>query len=458
MRAGRVWRAAALCAVLVLSGLRVGGGAGDRPSGTSADASTEGTKPAVSHPGAATGKHGGVAPPTVGVPPGSQAARLPVPRAPTRPGGGPTAASPVTLDAMQGSLLERVNHHRTLAGVAAVSPEVNLLRAAQAHASYLNSTGQAGHYETQGTDAYYTGRTPFQRIAAAGYDYVAAGEVVGNLSSGDPAAVVDALMMAIYHRFIILSSVYTEAGLGVATRRVQGSDMIDVTVDFGSRTLPAVRPPSALTTYPADGQRGVPLDFDPAHEAPNPMPGHALVGYPISVQVDERHDLRVDAFTLKAVGQGNSGSVVAVKRLTHAINAETPAYAAAVIPLSPLSPATAYRVTFSGRVGSVPVTKSWQFTTAARTAPRLRFASPAVAPGGTQRATIDGLDREKGDYYVCYAPPHLVASLAFEGDAAFALTTSTDCNAGKSCQVAVSTSYQSSCAAPFAQGTFVIAP
>jgi hypothetical protein len=364
----------------------------------------------------------------------------------------------VTLDAMQGSLLERVNHHRTLAGVAAVSPEVSLLRAAQAHASYLNSTGQAGHYETPGTDAYYTGRTPFQRIAAAGYDYVAAGEVVGNLSSGDPAAAVDALMMAIYHRFIILSSVYTEAGLGVATRRVQGSDMIDVTVDFGSRTLPAVRPPSALTTYPADGQRGVPLDFDPAHEAPNPMPGHALVGYPISVQVDERHDLRVDAFTLKAVGQGNSGSVVAVKRLTHAINAETPAYAAAVIPLSPLSPATAYRVTFSGRVGSVPVTKSWQFTTAARTAPRLRFASPAVAPGGTQRATIDGLDREKGDYYVCYAPPHLVASLAFEGDAAFALTTSTDCSAGKSCQVAVSTSYQSSCAAPFAQGTFVIAP
>ena len=414
--------------------------------------------PSVRHPGAATGEHGGVAPPTIGVPHGSQAARLPVTRAGSQPGAGAAALSPVTLDAMQASLLERVNHHRTLAGVAAVSPEASLLRAAQAHASYLNSTGQAGHYETQRTDAYYTGRTPFQRITTAGYDYVAAGEVVGSLSSGDPVAAVDALMMAIYHRFIILGSDFMEAGLGVATRRVQGSDMIDVTVDFGSRTVPPIRSRSALTTYPVDGQRGVPLDFAPANEAPNPMPGQTLVGYPISIQVDERYELRVDAFVVKAVGQGNSGAALSVKRLTHAVNAETPTYAAAVIPFSPLSPSTAYRVLFSGWVGGARVTKSWQFTTATRPAPRLRFASPAVPPGGTQHATIDGLDREKGDYYVCYAPPHLVASVAFEGDAAFALTTSTDCDTGKPCRVAVSTSYQSSCAAPFAQGSFVIAP
>ena len=326
------------------------------------------------------------------------------------------------------------------------------------HASYLNSTGQAGHYETERTDAYYTGRTPFQRISGAGYDYAVAGEVVGSLSSADPAAVLDALVMAIYHRFIILSSDFTHAGLGVASRRVQGSDMVDVTVDFGSLTPPPARPPSALTPYPADGQQGVPLDFDPAHESPNPMPGHALVGYPVSLQVDERYTLTMHSFSLHAVSSGASGPALAARLLTHAVDPETPASAAALIPLSPLSPSTTYEVVFSGSVDGSPVSRSWRFTTVARTAPSLRFASPTVPPGGTQKATLTGLDREKGDYYVCHGPPHLVTSLAFEGEAEFALETSSDCASGTSCEVAVATSYHSSCAAPFAQGTFAIVP
>jgi hypothetical protein len=80
-----------------------------------------------------------------------------------------------------------------------------------------------------------------------------------------------------------------------------------------------------------------------------------------------------------------------------------------------------------------------------------------VPPGGTQKATLAGLDMEKGDYYVCHGPPHLVTSLVFEGDAEFVLTTSSDC-AGQSCEVVVATSYHSSCAAPFAQGSFAIVP
>jgi hypothetical protein len=65
---------------------------------------------------------------------------------------------------------------------------------------------------------------------------------------------------------------------------------------------------------------------------------------------------------------------------------------------------------------------------------------------------------EKGDYYVCHGPPHLVTSLVFEGEAEFVLTTSSDCASGRSCEVVVATSYHSSCAAPFAQGSFTIAP
>jgi uncharacterized protein YkwD len=188
---------AALSAVLALlwPGVAVGQGGGS-PS-VSGDAGTEvGTKPLVRHPGATTGRHGGVLPPTTGVPPGTQASRSPTMRKAAQPGAAGIAASPVTLNAMQASLLERVNHHRTLAGLVPVMPEVRLLHAAQSHASYLNSTGQTGHFETQRTDPYFTGRTPFQRISAVGYGYLVAAEVVGSLSSADPVVALDALVAA----------------------------------------------------------------------------------------------------------------------------------------------------------------------------------------------------------------------------------------------------------------------
>jgi hypothetical protein len=359
---------------------------------------------------------------------------------------------------MQGVLLERLNHHRTLAGVAAVAPDARLLHAAQSHASYLNSTGQTGHFETQPADPYYTGRTPFERILAARYDYAVAGEVVGSLSTADPVVALDALVAAIYHRFVILASDVSHAGLGVASRRVQGSDVLDATVDFGSLTASPARPASALTLYPAAGQQGVPLDFDPAHESPNPMPGHALVGYPISVQADDSYTLAVHTLDLHAVGGGGPGPALPARLLTHALDAETPASAAALIPLAPLASSTTYEVVFSGSVAGTAVSRRWRFTTAAWVAPTLTFASPTVPPGGTQRATLTGLDLDKGNYYVCHGPPHLVTSLAFEGEATFVLRTSSDCAAGRSCEVVVATSYHSSCASPFAQGAFAIAP
>jgi hypothetical protein len=188
------------------------------------------------------------------------------------------------------------------------------------------------------------------------------------------------------------------------------------------------------------------------------MPGHTLVGYPISIQVDEPYPLMVHSFGLHAVGPGNPGPALPARLLTHAVDPETPANAAALIPLSPLSPSTTYQVILAGTVAGTSVSRSWRFTTATWVVPTLTFASPTVPPGGTQRATLTGLDIEKGDYYVCHGPPHLVASLVFEGEAEFVLTTSSNCASGRSCEVIVATSYHSSCAAPFAQGSFTIAP
>ena len=355
---------------------------------------------------------------------------------------------------MQATVLDRVNYHRGLAGLPPVAAEPRLLKAAQSHSSYLDSANEMGHYEDKKTNPYYTGNSPFDRIDAVHYDYAEAGEVVARQPSSHPDAAVDALMTAIYHRFIILSTDFVHAGPGVTLKSHQGTDELNVTVDFGAVTLPALAPVSALTVYPAHGQTGVPTDFDPAEEFPNPMPGYKLVGYPISIQVDARYALAVKSFVLYEAAPYTPRRALDTKLLTHAADAETPAHAAALIPISPLAPITIHQLVFSGSVNGTPVSRSWQFMTAPESKVTMSFASPTVAPGAVQRVRLDGLDTEKGPYYVCYAPARLVKSLVHETETQIAMTTST-CEPGSSCEVSVSASYRS-CAKPFAGGTFTI--
>jgi hypothetical protein len=343
-----------------------------------------------------------------------------------------------------------------LAGLPPVAAEPRLLKAAQSHSSYLDSANQMGHYEDKKTNPYYTGNSPFDRIDAQHYDYAEAGEVVARQPSSHPAAAVDALMAAIYHRFIILSVDFVHAGPGVALKNHQGTDELNVTVDFGAETLPPPPPPSLLTVYPADTQTGVPTDFDSAEEFPNPMPGHKLVGYPVSIQVDARHTFTVQSFELYELAANTPPRALDAKVLTHTQDAETPAHAAALIPVSPLAPITIHQVMFSGSVNGIPVSRTWQFLTAPEQTVTMNFASPTIAPGGIQQVTLQGLDSEKGPYYLCYAPARLVKGLVHESETQIAMTTSTDCEPNSSCQVSVSASYRS-CAKPFAGGTFTIA-
>ncbi len=432
-------------------------------SGTAAPSSDDSgsktsTKAAIRHPGSATVGQGGVGPQsTPSLPPEAGVVRSPGTSKAIQPGttkgdGG----SRIQLDPMQAPVLERVNYHRALAGVAPVVAEPRLLRAAQSHTGYLDSANQMGHYEDKKTNPYYTGNSPFDRIDAVHYDYSEAGEVVARQPSSHPAAAVDALVTAIYHRFIILSSDFVHAGPGVTLKTHQGAEVLNVTVDFGAEILPPAPSPTALTVYPADGQSGIPTDFDPMEEFPNPMPGHTLVGYPVSIQVDARYAFAVKSFQLYEIAPYTPRRVLDARLLTHAADAETPAHAAALIPVSPLAPSTTYQLAFSGSVNGVPVSKAWQFTTAPQTAVTMSFASPTVAPGGIQKVTLNGLDTEKGPYYLCYAPARLVKSLVHETETQIAITTGTDCDPGDSCQVTISASYRS-CAKPFAGGAFTIA-
>ncbi len=428
-----------------------------RPSSGN-DGATDRSKAAIRHPGSTTASQGGVGPQSrPELPAGAAVVRSPGTGNAPQPGAAQRdAAAQAALDALQAPVLERVNYHRGLAGLAPVAAEPRLLKAAQSHSNYLDSANQMGHYEDKKTNPYYTGNSPFDRIDAAHYDYAEAGEVVAHQPSSHPAGAVDALVTAIYHRFIILSVDFVHAGPGVSLKAHQGTDELNVTVDFGAETLPPLPPPSVLTVYPVVGQTGVPSDFDPAEEFPNPMPGHTLVGYPVSVQVDARHAFEVESFQLYEMTPDTPRRALDAKLLTHAVDAETPAHAAALIPVSPLAPVTVHEVVFTGSVNKMPVSMTWQFMTAPESAVKMRFASPTVAPGGVQQITLDGLDTEKGPYYLCYAPAQLVKSLVHETETQIAMTTSTGCEPDTSCQVSVSASYRS-CAKPFAGGTFTIA-
>lgn len=438
----------AVLALFSLGATAQSDGKPDGPSGNTPASAT--AKAPVRTPGHATGRPGGViATSTRTLPAETQSVRS--------PGNGNAPPDQVALSAMEHPVLERVNYYRTLAGLLPVAAEPRLLKVAQSHSSYLDSINQISHYETDRSNPYYTGHSPFDRIDAVKYDYAHAGEVIARQPSAHPPAAVDALMTAIYHRFIILSSDVTQAGPGAVLKAHQGTDELSVTVDFGTETAPPLPDPSDLTLYPIDGHQGVPLDFDPQQEFPSPMPGHTLVAYPVSVQVDSRHTLVVDTFEIYAVTGGKRGPRLDAKLLAHSVDEETPDHAAALIALAPFAPSTTYEAVFAGSVNGVNVSRTWRFTTAANAPVSMRFASPSVAPGGIQTVILDGIDSEKGSYYTCYKPARLVASLKHETETEMTMTTSSECQLESGCQVTVMTTYHSDCSKPFATGTFTIA-
>ena len=414
-------------------------------------------------PGAVTGKPGGVAKPSPrAATPDTRSARSPGASGTPESGGqgAPNGArvAGVELNPQQQSVLERVNYYRSMAGLAPVAVSPRLLKVAQSHTAYLDSSDEMGHYETNRSNPDYTGHGPFDRMGAVGYHYREAGEVVAREPSSHPPAAIDSLITAIYHRFIILLNNVTHAGPGVTLKAHKGVDELNVTVDFGAETTPPVPSPTELTLYPIDGQRNVPTDFNPTTEEPSPLPDHPLTGFPVSLQVDPRRVLSVGAFALYEAALGSAAPALDAKLLTHAADPETPTHAAALIPISPFRPGTAYRVSFSGAVDGVAVSRTWQFTTAPAVPVTMLFAAPAVAPGAIQRIVLRDVDPAKGPYYVCYSPARLISSVVHETELDIIMTTSTDCRAGEACSVTVTATYHSACSDPFARGVFAIGP
>ena len=268
--------------------------------------------------------------------------------------GAPTITGDMATDA-----LNWFNFRRQQAGLRILLRNSVIDQAAKSHANYQQLNNVATHEETQGLPGF-TGINPAARLRAAGYPLNSSGfsdgEVIAALNGNDGFAAAEGLIGAIYHRFTLLEPAFNEAGAGAASR-FGGYNWLTVNLITNQNNASAGS--MQIISWPTADQKNVRVNFFTDQEFPDPLPGTDEAGFPVSVHAEINAVLRVDSFTIRARGE----SPLAVKLLDQTTDVDTPASAAAIIPLSPLRPSTTYDVEFNGRINDQIVSRHWAFFT-----------------------------------------------------------------------------------------------
>jgi hypothetical protein len=255
--------------------------------------------------------------------------------------------------------IERVNHYRSLAGVASLRIQESVVEAAQNHADYYMfnfADGQAWEHGVHGEvigKPGFTGKWPYDRMQATQYPGFGSAEVMHFI--GDPIASVDGWISGILHRVILLEPILTCGGYGSGKSEQAAVDVINLGIGDNVENQLTNSSPYPLS-YPADGQQGVPLAWN-GNESPDPLPAGASrpVGYPFTLQ-GVMGKLVVDWAEMRS----GAGQVVAV----HPNPPLCPQFNCyALIPRQPLSPWSTYSITVQGSVAGIAFTRSWTFTT-----------------------------------------------------------------------------------------------
>lgn len=250
------------------------------------------------------------------------------------------------------------NYRRQQAGLSILARNALIDAAAQGHSDYQRLNNTITHEQSTGKTGY-TGATPQQRLAAAGYRLAGAnisGEVISAAGQASGFYHAEELIAAIYHRFVIFEPVFREMGTGAAS----SGNYTYFTADFAASGGfgPGVGRGN-LAHYPATSQTMVDPSFSSDSEAPDPVPDRNEVGYPISVQGDIMSTVTVQTFTVRPRG----GADLPVRLLSNTLDSHTPKSAAAIIPLAVLKSNTLHDVSFTGTVDGMTVSRNWSFTT-----------------------------------------------------------------------------------------------
>jgi uncharacterized protein YkwD len=130
---------------------------------------------------------------------------------------------------IEGQVFSLINKRRAENGAAALNYNYSLAAAASAHSQDMAQGGFISHTGSNGSD-------PGSRISSHGYSYSAYGEIIykGPGSYNNAGSAVSAWMDSSAHHDILVSTTYTDAGVGYWC--VQGdNDTGYFTVDFGRR-------------------------------------------------------------------------------------------------------------------------------------------------------------------------------------------------------------------------------
>ena len=130
------------------------------------------------------------------------------------------------MSADEAQVLQLVNKERASAGCGALRSNAVLVGVARAHSKDMAVHGYFDHNSQDG-------RTPFDRMRAAGYRGNLMGE---NIAAGQPtpSAVMNAWMRSAGHRANILNCGFTALGVGVY-RLASSPFRVYWTQDFGDR-------------------------------------------------------------------------------------------------------------------------------------------------------------------------------------------------------------------------------
>jgi len=268
--------------------------------------------------------------------------------APVKPDSRPAANGAVEL-----RVKRLVDHYRAAAGLPAVTLDAKLSKGCMQHAEYmrLNKDSDA----VAGLNAHH--ERP--RLPGASAEGAACGEAADLFFSvSDLEVAVDGWMSVLYHRRPILSPTLERIGVGYA-KLLDGSYMAALMfVDAKGVGVSTKRP----VAYPADNQGGVPLEF--GGEVPNPVPGGARAGYPITIQFPPFDKVTGVRATL-VDGRGKDVAFYLSDPENPAMTSFGQYGVVCLIPKLPLRPDSRYAVRVDAMWKGKPSTWRWSFRTVA---------------------------------------------------------------------------------------------
>jgi hypothetical protein len=255
-------------------------------------------------------------------------------------------------DAVELRVKRLVDRYRIAVGLPPVALDAKLSKDCGAHAEYMrlnnNSAAMAGlnaHHERP-------------NLPGASADGAACGEAA-DLFFGvsDLEVAVDGWMATLYHRRPILTPTLERIGVGYS-RLSDGSYMAALMfVDAKSTGVSAKWP----VAYPANDQSGVPLEF--GSEVPNPVPGGAGAGYPITIQFPPFDKITGVRATLMDERANDVGLYLSDPE--HPASSFGQYGVVSLIPKQPLRPESRYEVRVDAMWNGKATTRRWSFTTVA---------------------------------------------------------------------------------------------